>query len=790
MQKLAILAILVLICTLFIPSAVADGGFFPPVYYAEDIYEPTQKGVIVFDGNTELLILQVAYEGEMNDFAWIIPVPSYPNINKTSSYIFEELHYLTEPEYKRAPNLFFGTLGGSTKMQLSEGVTVHEQMQVGIYEVTILSSENPEELINWLNNNNYSVSSKAEPVLDFYIQKGWYFIAMRINLVPYDERLINSLKKIDPSVTNSEDAVSILTNDLINYIKSKTEYNDLTTIRTTELDYGEDDEELTGDYRYEGDKPIHLITEYEYNEYYEQYNGYFEEHIKVEIQNKIRDKLYEEVYIPYPEECYGGRYQQDVDYSRCYICYFTKDSEEYQILKDVECGKYCSLISKEKTQYTMDDLAAVGAYAVVKGNSMVENYFGVSSEKRSWYDNEDDLFEDVKYQIEDRLRSTLDSKRYTLTNQLESELIAKYSQEVGSTFGSIEEMSTFFSENVFEDFSQGKKFSSSYVYGFGLLTDYEYNSLKRLFEGDHDKVKLQNNVEASVKRVVYWKQTTTQMKLGSGTVQPISIEFKTSSIIYPLKMSSVNKGVCEVLLYVFARYRTKVEGIEGFGVEYAKWIETEDIKTERYYAYLDEIRNKPVEMMPRYYLSYDTYYYLNQLIDDRYFLTKFRKEMWPKEMTDDLLITQADNNKEYRLVVYEPGYFISWIGFFIGLAFIWGIFFGACFLPRGVNNKIIQNNTESAFYMSIKRCAAYASVVPIFVFFSLVFSDIVAKLLGDIMLTFGDIFYFVFHLFNYIGMPELINGIIVFILAAAFFFLIIHLIGSFIILIYKKIKRE
>lgn len=789
-KKSYLLGISSLILVLLSSLALADGGFFPPVYYKEDIYEPTQKGMIIFDGKTEQLIIEATYEGEMNDFAWIIPVPSYPDINKSSTYLFEELHFLTEPKYKKAPGFSF--LGRRTFAKVSEtvGVTVHEQKQVGIYEVSVLSSEDSGALLKWLNDNNYRVSSEAESILDFYIQKKWYFMAMRINLVPHDEKLISSLQNINPSISSTEDAISILTDDIVNYIESETIYNELTAIRTTEIDYGEDEEELFGDYRSReiANRPSVLITENDYNKFYEQYNGYFEDHILNKIENEVQSVLNNEIIIPDSWQCYNS-VGQNIYFSRCYVWYFTKDSEEYQLLKDVECGKYCSLISEEKEQYTMDDLAKVGAYAVIKGDDRVKNYFGVIKEKYDWYDNEQDRLSNVENQIRNILRGTLNIKRTSLVNQLTNELTTEYSQKTDSTFGSINEISTFFSEKTLDDFKQNKAFSSSYIYGFGLLTNQEYNEFKSLFDGDHNELKLKNNIETIVKNVIYWKQTTVQRKLGSGTVQPISIKFSTIDIIYPLKISSINKGASEVLLYVFAKYRTKVEGIEGFETEYAKWIETDDIKTDSYYSYLSRIREQAKTKPIYYYWVPSTYYYLNQLLDDRYFLTKFRKEMWPKEMTDDLLITQDKNNKEYRLTVYQDGYVLGWIGFFISLFIAWGILFGISFLPRWINNKMFSE--ESVFYASIKRCAVYALVIPIIMIFSGFFSNTVGRLAGNIVDDFfGEIFEFIFHLFNYIGLPGFINGIIVFIFGVIFIFFVIHIIISGIIQLYRRIRPE
>ena len=57
-------------------SAFSDGCFIPR--YSVDITEPAQKAIIVYENNRENLILQVKYDGNVSDFAWVVPVPSYP----------------------------------------------------------------------------------------------------------------------------------------------------------------------------------------------------------------------------------------------------------------------------------------------------------------------------------------------------------------------------------------------------------------------------------------------------------------------------------------------------------------------------------------------------------------------------------------------------------------------------------------------------------------------------------------------------------------------------------------
>src|SRR2546423_14104347 len=65
-------------------SALADGCFVSRWNKAVDINEPTQKAIIVYDEGREDLLLQVKYEGPLEDFGWLIPVPSLPTVEKGS----------------------------------------------------------------------------------------------------------------------------------------------------------------------------------------------------------------------------------------------------------------------------------------------------------------------------------------------------------------------------------------------------------------------------------------------------------------------------------------------------------------------------------------------------------------------------------------------------------------------------------------------------------------------------------------------------------------------------------
>ena len=94
MKKFFCLILFFLIVNFYVFSiSLADGGLFTQLY--RDIYEPNRLAMIVFDDMVEKIIFQIDYEGDAEDFAWVIPVPGYPKLFSVEDDIFYELHKLT-----------------------------------------------------------------------------------------------------------------------------------------------------------------------------------------------------------------------------------------------------------------------------------------------------------------------------------------------------------------------------------------------------------------------------------------------------------------------------------------------------------------------------------------------------------------------------------------------------------------------------------------------------------------------------------------------------------------------
>ena len=187
--------ILFFVTFIYFNSTFADGVFFPTdvEQMGNSAESPNQRAIIIHDGQKETMIVQVKYSGNIRDFAWVVPLASLPDDNSVqveSDSIFSLLHDLTQPKvylinvskYGRGGDGEPGKDGEETEEINSAQVQVWQNLAVGPYEVNIISGTSTQALRDWLNNNGYKYSPTADAILDYYIQKNWYFLATKVNV--------------------------------------------------------------------------------------------------------------------------------------------------------------------------------------------------------------------------------------------------------------------------------------------------------------------------------------------------------------------------------------------------------------------------------------------------------------------------------------------------------------------------------------------------------------------------------------------------------------------------------
>jgi len=159
-------------------SLQADGFLISP--YPSDYFllsKADQKAFIYYDGRNETLILSLDYAGKAKDLAWLIPTPTQPKVTKAPKDFFQNLGKLLSL-YKMDTSLTtgYGGLPGGK----SEKVIVIERKQVGIFQIAVLSANDPDALYKWCKQEGYNLPSATPFVVKPYIDNKWFFVAVKI----------------------------------------------------------------------------------------------------------------------------------------------------------------------------------------------------------------------------------------------------------------------------------------------------------------------------------------------------------------------------------------------------------------------------------------------------------------------------------------------------------------------------------------------------------------------------------------------------------------------------------
>lgn len=156
----------------------ACGGFFCTT---QPIDQNAERIIfLVNPDNTLTAIVGINYVGAAEDFSWVIPVPSPPELGVAETRSIDALQMATEVNFQAPPygcgNLFApaGRGGGG------DG-GFQEFGQVGPYDYAILGSEDPAELITWLRDFGYQVTESMEPIIGEYVADKMYFLALRLS---------------------------------------------------------------------------------------------------------------------------------------------------------------------------------------------------------------------------------------------------------------------------------------------------------------------------------------------------------------------------------------------------------------------------------------------------------------------------------------------------------------------------------------------------------------------------------------------------------------------------------
>ncbi|MEW6494882.1 MAG: DUF2330 domain-containing protein [Cyanobacteriota bacterium] len=193
----------------WVPNAWGFCGFY--VAKADTkLYNQASQVIIARNGDRTILTMANDYQGDVKDFALVVPVPvvlQQEQVRVGDTAIIQRLDDFSAPrlvEYfdsdpcaglgnggditltgrdTLSPRLSVSNSGGN----ISLGVTVEERFTVEEYEVLILSAKESSGLETWLRQNGYQLPRGASRLLQPYIRQNMKFFVAKVNLEEFQK---------------------------------------------------------------------------------------------------------------------------------------------------------------------------------------------------------------------------------------------------------------------------------------------------------------------------------------------------------------------------------------------------------------------------------------------------------------------------------------------------------------------------------------------------------------------------------------------------------------------------
>ncbi len=167
---------------ILVRDAAACGGFFSRT--TEVIRRPSlshEQTLIVFDEakQREHFIREVVFRQTSEPFGFVVPTPTRPEVAKVVESPFDSLRsrfYFQEP--RKGFDHGNGRLGGGSGVR-APSVTILDVKRVGSFTAFVLAANDEGALGKWLGDNGFVTSKEAEPWLRHYVERKFYYVAMR-----------------------------------------------------------------------------------------------------------------------------------------------------------------------------------------------------------------------------------------------------------------------------------------------------------------------------------------------------------------------------------------------------------------------------------------------------------------------------------------------------------------------------------------------------------------------------------------------------------------------------------
>ena len=159
----------------------------------QQVVNADQTVLMIWDAakETQHFIRQASFASRGDDFGFIVPSPSQPELGEADPAAFAQLAAVTAPEVIRrpAPRASGGGFGcesksaSATKSAMAEApdaVRVLDQKLVAGYLATVLEADSVAVLTDWLKANDFAYSPEVAAWAKPYVEQKWKFTALKV----------------------------------------------------------------------------------------------------------------------------------------------------------------------------------------------------------------------------------------------------------------------------------------------------------------------------------------------------------------------------------------------------------------------------------------------------------------------------------------------------------------------------------------------------------------------------------------------------------------------------------
>lgn len=150
-----------------------------------------QTVLIIWDAEskTEHFIRQASFKSDTDDFGFLVPTPSQPELDESGDEAFPILRKLTEPEHMKMPRPPSGGgmacgCGSVMAPVKSAGeapaVVVLDEKLVAGFNAVVLEARSADALVGWLKERGYNFSPEVQAWAKPYIDQGWKITALKV----------------------------------------------------------------------------------------------------------------------------------------------------------------------------------------------------------------------------------------------------------------------------------------------------------------------------------------------------------------------------------------------------------------------------------------------------------------------------------------------------------------------------------------------------------------------------------------------------------------------------------